>query len=74
MTYVQIGSGRKMHIAFEPGEEHPDHGIVRAGHLSAPLCNQPLPNGSYRMTCNLPLGNACKKCRRRWRSSDDHRG
>ena len=73
MIYAQISAGRKMHLAFEPGEEHPDHGIVLAGHLSVPLCNQPMPKGGYRMSCNLSLGHACKKCRARWRSLREKR-
>jgi hypothetical protein len=61
MIYAQIRAGRKMHIACEPGEEWKGE-VVRKGYLSAPICGQPMKS-SYRMTCNLPLANACKKCR-----------
>ena len=67
MVYAQISAGLRMHLAFGPGEEHPERGIVRAGCVSAPLCNQQWA-GRYRMTINVPLGHACQKCRRRWRS------
>lgn len=62
MIWAQIRSGRKMHLAAQPGEEVRGE-VVRIGHLSRPLCNQPM-SGNYRMTCNLPLGNGCKKCRK----------
>lgn len=61
MIYAQIKAGRKLHLACEVGEE--DRGsIVRYGYLGAPLCGQPMSD-SYRMTINVPLANACKKCR-----------
>lgn len=61
MIYAQIKAGRKLHLVCEAGEE--DRGsIVRYGYLGAPLCGQQM-EGNYRMTCNLPLANACKKCR-----------
>ena len=62
MIYAQIRSGRKMHLACQPGEEWRGE-VIRIGQLSRPLCNQPMA-GAYRMTCNLPLGNACRKCRK----------
>jgi hypothetical protein len=62
MIWAQISSGRKLHLAGQPGDEVRGE-VVRTGFLSHPLCNQPM-TGSYRMTCNLPLGNGCKKCRR----------
>lgn len=62
MIYAQISRGRKMHLACEPGEEYRGK-VIRKDYLSAPLCGQPM-TGGYRMTCNLPLSNACKKCRR----------
>ena len=65
MIYAQIASGRKMHLAYEPGEGPDDASIVRAGSLSWPLCGLRPP--SYRMTCNLPLGHACGNCLRVWR-------
>lgn len=60
MIYAQIKSGRKLHLVCEAGEE--DRGsVVRYGYLGAPLCGQSM-EGNYRMTINLPLANACKKC------------
>jgi len=63
MIYAQIMAGGRLHIAAEPGEEV-DGYVVRRGHLSAPLCHTPRFDGSYRMTINVPLANACKTCRR----------
>lgn len=63
VRYAQVSGGQKLHLVCEPGEETPDGRIVRAGYLSNPLCGRPAPNG-YRMTINVPLGNACKNCRR----------
>lgn len=60
MIYAQIKSGRKLHLACEPGEEVRGE-IVRAGFLSRPICGQHM-EGNYRMTINVPLANACKKC------------
>lgn len=62
MIWAQISSGNKLHLACEPGEELNGY-VVRIGQLSRPLCNQHM-DGGYRMTCNLPLANGCKKCRR----------
>jgi hypothetical protein len=61
MIYAQIKSGRKLHLACQAGEEWNGE-IVRAGSLSRPICGQHM-EGNYRMTINVPLGNACKKCR-----------
>ena len=66
MIYAQIASGQKLHLAYEPGEGKDDSSIVRAGFLSNPLCGKRF-DGGYRMTCNLPLGNACRNCSRVWR-------
>lgn len=63
MRYAQIKSGAKMHLVYEPGEGRDASSIVRSGYLSLPLCGQPVPEG-YRMTCNVPLANGCKRCRR----------
>lgn len=60
MIYAQIKSDRKLHLVCEAGEE--DRGsVVRYGYLGAPLCDQPM-EGNYRMTINLPMANACRKC------------
>lgn len=56
-----------MHLVYEPGEGYGSASVVRAGHLSLPLCGQRVP-GNYRMTCNLPLANACARCRRVYRA------
>ena len=63
MTYAQIMAGGKLHLVCEPGEEYKGH-VIRAGHVSAPLCSTPRFNGSYRMTINLPMGHSCQNCRR----------
>jgi len=64
MTYAQIASGLQLHLVYEPGEGPDDAHLVRAGHLSAPLCGTPRFNGHYRMTISVPLGHECKNCRR----------
>lgn len=62
MIYAQIQSGHKLHLAYEPGEGVDDGHLVRAGHLSAPLCGTPSFKGHYRMTINAPLGHSCQRC------------
>lgn len=63
MIYAQIKSGRKLHIAMQPGEYDQNGRVVMAGELSYPICGAPMKEASsYRMTCNLPLAHACKKC------------
>ena len=64
MRYAQISSGNKLHLVYEPGEGKDDQHIVRSGHLSSPICGTAHFSGHYRMTCNLPLGHACKNCLR----------
>lgn len=59
MIYAQIKSGNRLHLVCEPGEEFRGE-IIRAGHLSRPLCGT--PRTGYRMTINVPLGHACKRC------------
>ena len=59
MTYAQIKAGRKLHLVCEPGEEYRGQ-VVRKGELSLPLCG--IKTSHYRMTINMPLGNACKRC------------
>jgi len=63
MRYAQIKAGQRLHIVCEPGEEYRGE-IIRAGHVSAPLCRTNHFKGSYRMTINLPLANACRNCLR----------
>lgn len=60
MRYAQYNPGNKLHLVYEPGEGHDDQHLVRAGHLSTPLCGQ--RGGNYRMTINVPLRHACQKC------------
>lgn len=59
MRYAQIKRGLKLHIVMEPGEEYRGQ-VIRTGYLSNPLCGQ--KTDGYRMTINMPLANACKKC------------
>lgn len=61
MIYAQIKRGRKLHLAMQPGDPFKGQ-LVPAGHISPPICGTPWP-GRYRMTINVPLGHACKKCR-----------
>lgn len=62
MIYAQIKSGRKLHLALQPGECTKAGAIIERGYLSRPICGQSM-TGNYRMTINVPLANACKKCR-----------
>lgn len=62
MIYAQIKSGRKLHLAMQPGEMDRRGNVVRAGYLSAPICGTPLRESGYRMTCNLPLNHSCRRC------------
>ena len=63
MIYAQIKGGRKLHLAMEPGEEFNGE-VIRAGRISAPICGCTAWRGRYRMTCNVPLANACRSCLR----------
>ncbi len=51
--YAQVSGGQKLHIAemFADG-----YVIDRA------ICGQRAHNGTWRMTINMPLAHACKKC------------
>lgn len=64
MIYAQIRSGQKLHLAYLAGEGPSQDRLVPAGRMSAPICGQRLPVGGYRMTINVPLANACKRCLR----------
>ncbi len=59
MRYAQIKAGHKLHLVHEAGEEHRGH-IIRKGELSMPLCG--IKTSHYRMTINVPLAKACKRC------------
>lgn len=61
MTYAQIKSGLRLHLVCEPGEDFRGE-VIRAGRVSLPLCGQPVPDSGYRMTINVPLAHACKRC------------
>lgn len=63
MRYAQIKAGQRLHIVAEPGEMFRGE-VVRAGYVCAPLCGTHHFTGSYRMTINMPLANACKNCLR----------
>jgi len=65
VRYMQIQGGQKLHLVYEPGEGPDDQHLIRAGHLSAPICGRGFnKNGGFKMSINVPLGNACKKCLR----------
>lgn len=64
MIYAQIKSGQKLHLAYEAGEGPDSQHLVQRGHVSKPLCNDASYEGAYRMTINVPLANACKRCLR----------
>lgn len=62
MIYAQIKSGHKLHLAYQPGEGKDPQHLTPAGSVSAPLCGEKTFKGHYRMTINVPLANACKRC------------
>ena len=64
MKYAQIRSGQKLHLVYEPGEGRDDRHLVKAGHVSNPLCGRYVPPVGFRMTINVPLASACKNCLR----------
>jgi len=65
MQYMQIKAGQKLHLVYEPGEGIDPQHYMPAGHLSVPLCGRGLSEtGGYRMTINVPLAHACKRCLR----------
>ncbi|HEY9459250.1 MAG TPA: hypothetical protein VIR04_00465 [Paralcaligenes sp.] len=63
MIYAQIKSGHKLHLALEGGEVDREGVRIERGMLSHPLCGQRMTEPNYRMTINVPLANACRKCR-----------
>lgn len=50
VKYAQIKGGNRLHIVFEAENRY-----------SLPICGTPAPDG-YRMTINVPLANACRRC------------
>lgn len=71
MLFVQIKMGKKLHLAYEPGEGRDPENLVPDGALSLPLCGEFAPQG-YCMTANMPLDNAppdtCRRCLTLWAS------
>lgn len=53
MRYAQQKGGQKLHLVYE----------LKGGRVTNPVCRQKVTG--YRMTINVPLGNACKKCLKR---------
>jgi len=65
MRYMQIKRGQKLHLAYEAGEGKDKTNLILANHISAPICGRGFnQRGNFRMTINVPLGNACKNCQR----------
>lgn len=63
MMYMQIYAGQKLHLVYEPGEGWDQDSLIPAGHISAPICGRGFrQDGGFRMTINVPLANACKRC------------
>jgi len=50
MIYAQIKKGRKLHLVHE----------YEDGDVGQPICGIHAPQ--FRMSINVPLGNACKRC------------
>ncbi len=57
MRYAQEYGGQKLHLVYEYG----DFGGISDSALCGRNNNK---RGSWRMTINVPLGNACKNCLR----------
>lgn len=69
MKYMQIQSGQKLHLVYEPGEGKDLQNLIPINYLSAPICGRGFSGGErysngYRMVINVPLANACKRCLR----------
>jgi hypothetical protein len=63
MRYMQIKDGQKFHLVYEAGEGRSSDKLIPAGKVSAPICGRGFDeNGGFKMTINVPLGNACKNC------------
>lgn len=58
MRYAQEKKGQRLHLVTEVDD-------LRGGTVPSTmsLCGRFAPRG-WRMTCNLPLGNACRTCLR----------
>ena len=69
MRYMQIKSGQKLHLVYEPGEGRDDSHLIKKGFIGAPICGRGFDdNDKYRLTINIPLGHACKRCLRVYNS------
>lgn len=69
MRYMQIKSGQKLHLVYEAGEGKDDQHLIKADHVSAPICGRGFDkDGNHRMTINVPLGNACRNCQKVYKS------
>ena len=65
MRYMQIKGGQKLHLVYEPGEGIDESKLIPKGHVSAPICGRGFDkNGNFKMTINVSLSNACKRCLR----------
>jgi hypothetical protein len=68
MRYMQIADGQKLHLVYEPGEGRDEQHLIKANHIGLPICGRKADNPKYsngfKMTINVPLGNACKNCLR----------
>lgn len=64
MRYAQIKSGLKLHLVYEAGEGKDSAHLIPKGSFSAPLCQTRYFTGTYKMTINVPMKNACKNCLR----------
>lgn len=58
MRYAQQKGGQQLHLVYE----------LPTGGVTNPICGQRIKG--YRMTINVPLGHACKKCLKRINSQN----
>lgn len=54
--YAQEHKGEKLHLVYD----------LANGNVTTPFCGKRIRG--WRMTINMPLGNACKNCLRVWRA------
>lgn len=63
MRYMQIEGGQKLHLVYEAGEGRDAQHLIPANRVSAPICGRGFnKDGGFKMTINVPLANACKRC------------
>lgn len=59
MRYAQEFGGQKLHLVEESIDNQTNQRVIS----NKALCGRtPSKRGQWRMTINLPLGHACKKC------------